>query len=299
MTEFSRRSFETTTHAAISVVNAIPAGRGVAIGIDIPCTVKASIGPRKNGEQVKIFSKTIDPHNLVRTTVEYSLSHLHGRIPKSEQIKIQIRSEIPTAVGLKSSSAVSAATARAVFGLFSMELDSLSILKTSCRASKDSGASLTGAYDDASASLLGGLVFTDNKRFELIEHSKAPTELGSKVVILIPTKKVFTSSINAKDYARYRGESLEAFGYALEGEFATSMLLNSIIQCAALHYSIAPVSSALEQGASAAGITGKGPAVAGMCKSSKTLQRVKNAWLYENKDCHVVTTSIVQPEKLK
>ena len=178
-------------------------------------------------------------------------------------------------------------------------MDFKSILKTSCNASKDSGASLTGDYDDAAASLLGGLVFTDNSKFKLIKHSKVPKELGSKVAILIPDdRKMLTSSINASVYTKYRVESLNSFDYSLEGEFASAMMLNSIIQCAALKYSIGPVSDALTEGASASGITGKGPAVAAICRDTKTLRRVKSAWLAENKNCSVVETVVVQPEKI-
>jgi shikimate kinase len=298
MLEPSRRSFAATTHSAVSIVNAIPAGKGSAITIDIPCTVKASILPREAGENIVVQSQTEDPHGLVKKTVRYSLSHLGAKIPRSKLLRLQIKSQIPTAVGLKSSSAVSVASAKAVFGLFSREADYWSILRTSCKASKDSRASLTGAYDDASASLLGGLVFTDNSRFRLIKHSRAPSELGSRVAILVPVNaKMLTSSVKASSYARYRKDSLAAFDYALHGDYVSAMMLNSIIQCAALQYSIEPVTLALAQGASAVGITGKGPAVAALCQDSKTLRRVKTAWM-EKRNCRVIETTIVQPTKI-
>ncbi|HVB12751.1 MAG TPA: shikimate kinase [Nitrososphaerales archaeon] len=300
MVEPSLSLFEATTHSAISVVNAIPAGKGVTIAIDIPCTVRASFVKRKNNERrIKVLSKTSDPHALVEKSVEYAFSHLRADFPKLIQLRIQINSKIPTAVGLKSSSAVSVATTKAVFGLFSKDSDWRSILKSSCTASKDSMASVTGAYDDASASLLGGLAFTDNYKFKLVKHSKVPKKLGSKIAILVPKKrKMLTSNVNAISFEKYHVESLHAFDLAMLGDFASAMLLNSIIQCATLRYSMRPVSSALEEGASAAGITGKGPAVGALCQNSKIVEKVKRKWLEENENCNVLTTTVLQPAKI-
>ena len=300
MAEPSLRSFEATTHSAISVVNAIPAGKGVTIAIEVPCTVRASFVIRKKNERrIKVLSKTSDPHTLVEKSVEYALSHLRANIPGSAQLRIQINSKIPTAVGLKSSSAVSVATTKAVFGLLSKDSDWRSILKSSCTASKDSRASVTGAYDDASASLLGGMAFTDNSKFKLIKHSKVPKKLGSKIAILVPKeRKMLTSRVNASSFEKYRVESLHAFDLAMNGDFASAMLLNSIIQCATLRYSMGPVSSALVEGANAAGITGKGPAIAAVCQNSKIVQKVKRKWLEENDDCNVLTTTVLQPTRI-
>lgn len=287
------------THSAISVVSAIPAGRGVAIGIGIPCFVKATVQNQdKTGSRIRSISDTADPHNLVRTSVEYALSRLHVKVPRSSQITIEIKSKIPAAVGLKSSSAVSVATTKAIFELFSRgkKLEVSSILKSSCLASKHSGASLTGAFDDASASLLGGLVFTDNLKLRIIRHARVPKQLGTTVALLLPLyEKKLTSSIDRSIYFKYRGESLRAFDLALKGEIAQAMLLNSIVQSAVLGYSMKPVTSALAEGASAAGITGKGPAVAALCSNSKVARRVSRKWKDESSDCRVVITSIVQP----
>ncbi|MGI0090906.1 MAG: shikimate kinase [Nitrososphaerales archaeon] len=294
-------SFEVTTHSAISVVNAIPAGKGATIGIDIPCTVRVILTQQnKSGlNKIKIASKTRDPHDLVRTAVEYALAEGCFRIPRSMELRIQIKSKIPDAVGLKSSSAVSVAAAKAVFGLFAKKIDFRAILKISCNASKDSKASLTGAYDDAAASLLGGVVFADNSRFEIIKHTSVPENLGTKVAILLPVHKSrLTSSIDRSVYSRYRKENLLAFQYALEGKIGQAMVLNSIIQSAALGYSTEPVSSALLEGARAAGITGKGPAIAALCSDSETLENVSRQWKRKNPDSRVIKTLVVQPKRL-
>jgi shikimate kinase len=248
------------------------------------------------GPRFIVKADASDPHLLVARSIEYALKVLKLKIPPSLQLSVKIKSDIPTAVGLKSSSAVSVATTKAVFGLFSKEADSLTILRTSCRASRDSKASITGAYDDAAASLLGGVAFTDNSRFKLIKHARLSRSLGSMVALLVPKRrKVLTSSLGPSSYSSYRRESLLAFRLAMAGDFQSAMILNSSIQCEALNYSMGPVATALAAGASAAGITGKGPAVAAICRSAKTLRRVKQEWKEEYSDCRVITTRVVQP----
>lgn len=294
----TRESFEAITHSAISVVNAIPAGRGVTIAIDLPCKVNATLRKKTDDHSLIVKTEVSDPHRLVERSIRYALRRLNFKIPSSLQLEVKIRSHIPTGVGLKSSSAVSVAATKAIFGLFSKDGDSRTILKSSCLASKDSRASLTGAYDDAAASLLGGVAFTDNSKFKLIRHSKMPEEFGATVAILVPKKdRVLTSSLSSSSYAGYRNEGLEAFRFAEENDFTNAMLLNSIIQCAALNYSMEPIWAALTEGASASGITGKGPAVAAICKSAKILRRVKREWRKQNKDKGILTAKVIQPER--
>ena len=291
----ARELSEARANSAVSIVNAIPAGKGAAIAIDLTCIVKAQL-VKGNSREPEIIGGVPDPHRLVTRSVEYALRSLRTKLPDLTHLEIHIDSNIPTAVGLKSSSAVSVATVKAIFGLYSKASDSTSILRSSCRASKDSHASLTGAYDDASASLLGGLVFTDNTKFKLIKHSKAPRKLGSKVVILVPKKKVLTSSNRSDSYARYRVVSLEAFRCALKGDLVSAMLINSMIQSAALGYSMEPVSLALSEGANAAGITGKGPAVAAFCEDLSAVERIKKKWS-EIANANVLKASVVQLRK--
>ena len=90
--------------------------------------------------------------------------------------------------------------------------------------------------------------------------------------------------------------SLEAFKFALDGVLAQAMLLNSIIHSLVHRYSMRPVVSALSEGATASGISGKGPAVAAIFRSSKIANRVARRWLEENQDCKVITSSIAQPQ---
>jgi len=289
------------THSAISVVSAFASGKGAAIGIGIPCTVSAELRYRNNrngSSNIKIVGEIPDPHDLIRKSLGHAMNYLQVAIPSSRQLVLEIDSKIPVAVGLKSSSAVSVAIVKATFDLFSdgQSVDrSLEILRVSSKASKLSGASLTGAFDDAAASLLGGLVFCDNLKFKLLEQKPVSDEYGSIVKILVPLrKKKLTSSMNLSMYRNYKGMSLEAFKSALDGILVQAMILNSIIHSIVHHYSMRPVVSSIAEGATACGISGKGPAIAAICRSSRIANRVAHRWLEENHDCNVITSSINQ-----
>ena len=283
-----------TTHSAISVVNALPTGKGATIGIGIQCRVSA-LFKQSSKSGVEIKSGVKDPHGLVRTCVDYALDEMHARIPDNQVLQIEIDSDIPAAVGLKSSSAVSVAVVKAVFELFHASKDWKSILDVSCRASKDSGASITGAYDDASASLLGGVVCTDNTKFRIEKHYSQPKGLGTRVEILVPRQRKYTSSVDTAAYSRMKTDSLKAFHYAIKGEIAQAMFLNSLVQSVALEYSLDPVIVALMSGASASGITGKGPAVSAICTDAKTASNVRKTWSERFPDCEIVSSSVIQP----
>jgi shikimate kinase len=279
------------THSAISVVNAIGTGFGAAIGISIPCQVEASLIPA-NGEKepVVIRTSTLDKHRLIPKCVEYVEQFLSVRVPKDYQLQINVDSKIPVAVGLKSSSSISTAVVAAVAMLFGKkELDSKAVLRLSCDASKDSGASITGAYDDATSCFLGGLVLTDNSNYRILKHSKIPENLGRIVLVRAPTKsKVYTSSVNKYAYAKYKNNSRVSFELTMKGDIKAAMILNSLVQCSVLGYSFDPILVALEEGATCAGISGKGPALSAMCTTNKIANRIETRWR-EMKDGHEFT----------
>jgi shikimate kinase len=289
-----------TSHSAITVVSAFSSGKGVTVGIDIPCTVRVGMQKRNTGDPtITIFSKVEDRNQLIQTAVKRSLDFLRVKIPSDKSLRITVDSQIPAAVGLKSSSAVSVAVTKAIFDLFlqdSLKNNTQEILKLSCESSIRAGASLTGAFDDAAAGLLGGLVFSNNTRFKMLRHESLPENIGRVVKILVPkSQKKLTSSLNLDTYHSFRKQSLEAVKFASSGIFIQAMLLNSVIHAVIHQYSMHPVVSSIAEGASASGITGKGPAIAAICPNQKISKHVERRWIEENVDCAVFTASISKP----
>lgn len=292
-----------TSNSAITVVSAFATGKGVTVGIDIPCRVIAEMVKRSpKTEEIEVVSPLPDPHQLVLTAAKMSTNTLGVKIPKDEALRLTIDSSIPPEVGLKSSSAVSVAVVKSVFDLFSPQKQivdgSEKILKLSCKASIRAGASLTGAFDDAAAGLLGGLVFSDNSKFKLLEHRSIHGEIGSSVEILLPSnEKKPTSSLDLAMYHKYRGQIREAIQNAQQGLLVQAMFLNSIVHSLIHHYSMQPVVSALVEGASSAGVTGKGPAIASISPTSKISQRVTRRWLEENPTSTILSARVTKPKR--
>ena len=77
-------------------------------------------------------------------------------------MEIEIVSDIPVAMGLKSSSAVSSAGLLAVARASGATRPPLEIAKLSAQVSRETGVSATGAFDDALAGLASGVVVTNN-----------------------------------------------------------------------------------------------------------------------------------------
>ncbi len=294
------RKVTAESRSAITVVSAFASGKGVTVGIDLPCKVSATLRMRGKGDpSIKISSGVPDPHNLVITCVEKSLVYFGVSVPPQQTLILNVDSSIPTAVGLKSSSAASVAVTRVLFSWFG-QVDSnpatiQKILRLSCEASIRSGASLTGAFDDAAAGLLGGLVFSDNLKFKLLRHEALDDSLGSIVKILLPARKKLTSSLDLATYQSFRARSSEAIEFAKKGVLIQAMFLNSIIHSVIHHYSLEPIVSSIAEGASASGITGKGPAVAAICPNNKTARRIERRWIEDLSNSKVITAAVTAP----
>ena len=72
-------------------------------------------------------------------------------------------SDIPLARGLKSSSAAANAAVLATLDALGEDLDPLEATRIGVAAARDAGVTITGAFDDASASMLGEVVVTDKR----------------------------------------------------------------------------------------------------------------------------------------
>jgi shikimate kinase len=157
-----------------------------------------------------------------------------------------------------------------VFKYKNEELDPLKILRLNAEISLQSRISYTGAFDDASASLLGGIVITDNKEMRILRRK----EINQEVLILIPDhpkKKVNVSRV------RKNPELIEkAFEFALSENYMNAMYYNTIYYCEKIGYSPKPVMDARELGLSA-GLSGNGPTYVAF-GSKKEIEELETIW---------------------
>ncbi len=255
-------------YGAVSILNAIATGIGAALGIELGVEVRV-----KKADEMKIMSVVRGvKSNLDNRLVSHILSIFRRRYSLSDNLQILIKSEIPPEKGLKSSSAVANALIRALFDLQGMECGPKEILKLNVEASKESGVSITGALDDAAASLLGGLVITDNKKNQIIRKWNIEKK---NVLIAYPNFSLKTSSLANRNFSVLKPYISLLTRHLLDGDWKRTAFLNGIIYSTFLGYDATPLYIALEKGAETAGLSGTGPA---LFTISNDLDIIKKEW---------------------
>ncbi len=253
-------------YGAGTIINAIATWKGAAFGIDLRTEAEVILTEDK---KIKGYIEEGGDTRLIERCVELVLS----RFGSNCGAKVSTKSEIPMASGLKSSSAAANATVLATLDALGEKLEPIEAIKIGVQAALDSKVTITGAFDDACASMLGGFVITDNKKNELISR----IERDSEVLILAPEKKVLSSTTNVAR-SRLVGRWIElAYNEAITGNYEKAMTLNGFLYCAALGFSTEPMFAALEIGIEGVSLSGTGPAYTAL-GSSELLNKLEPVW---------------------
>ncbi|MEM2849464.1 MAG: shikimate kinase [Candidatus Bathyarchaeia archaeon] len=146
---------------------------------------------------------------------------------------------------------------------------------------------VTGAWDDASASYLGGVTVTDNRAMKILKRFEIDVDV--KALIHVPKFKRYTTKVDLSRLKLMTEELDLAFREAAEGKWRTAMVLNGLICCSTLGYSLDPILNALEAGALASGLSGKGPAIVALA-SQDSINSIKKTW--RTLDGELIETSI-------
>ncbi len=244
--------------AAITVVNALSTGIGCAVGIDLRARAEVVVTPETAGPVLEIgppTSRTPLVEASLSAAVEEYLPDRHVRA------RLEIRSEIPVAIGLKSSSAVSTATLLAVARAAEVPAPVAEVARRSAEIARRVGASATGAFDDALAGLTHEMVVTNNYTDELIRD--VAVEPGLEVALWIPPGAHRPSPSVRHRFSADDPLGAQAAEAALRGEWWTAMGLNSELVERAMGYAYAPYREAVaREGARGSGASGLGPAFA-------------------------------------
>ena len=261
------------SYGAISILNAFPTGKGGALGVDLWTRAKVSLREGPGPISGFVSSDPEESNRLAITVVQKTLEH-YG-YERKLQGEVVTSSNIPIAVGLKSSSAAANAVALATASAIDEKTDDDGLVGIGVEASIESGVSLTGAYDDSFASYHGGGVLTDNDRRKAEKILKIPRDL--RVLILVPPRKTRTGQLDRTRFAPIRRISELAYGEASNGHIWDALTLNGLAAASILGEDPRPALSAIEAGALGAGLSGKGPAVAAII-DEKTLNPVRQAF---------------------
>lgn len=260
-------------YGAATIVNAIATGKGAAFGLDLKTEAKVELTNEAGIIRGKIIPNTGESTRLIREAVKIVLDYFG--VSKKFGAKVETISNIPIAKGLKSSSVAANAIILATIASLGKKLSDKVILNLGVEAAFKAKTTVTGAFDDACASYFGGIVITDNIKRKIIKKEKFSEKY--KVLIYVPKEKAYTININTKKVGLIAPYVNIAFEQALNGKYWEALTLNGLLYSSILGYKTGIVFDALDAGAIASGLSGKGPAVIAVVKHHK-FDDVLDAW---------------------
>ncbi len=252
-------------HGAATIVNAIALGKGAAFGVDLWTKAEVKLTEEPKIITGEIISDPAESTLLIEKTISRVLQHFS--MEEQFGAKVVTRSNIPAARGLKSSSAAANAVALATVAALGESLDDVEVVKLGVAAAFDAKVTVTGAFDDACASYFGGAVITDNLERKIVKRTALPEDLT--VLFHVPSRKAYTADSDVNRLRAVKPLVEVAYKEARAGNFWAALTLNGLIYSSALGYDPSPSLDALNAGAVAAGLCGKGPAVTAVVPTGK------------------------------
>ncbi len=263
-------------NGAGTIVNAIAIWKGAAFCIDLATTADVELDECSDagaGDAGRITGRIENADTADTALITRCVSLVLDRFGYRCDGVVTTRSEIPIARGLKSSSAAANATVLATLDAIGETLPLMEVISMGVRAALDVGVTITGAFDDACASALGGIVITDNRNMELVER----LDYESDVLIYLPEEKAFTADTDVTRSKAIAPLVEVAYRLALDHDFENAMTLNGLLYCAALGFDTEIAMSALKLGVSGVSLSGTGSAYTALVGRDQ-IQELKGCW---------------------
>jgi shikimate kinase len=272
-----------TAPAASTVLAAFATGTGSAFAIDAETTATVELtdsGPI-TGE---VESVPDADTRLIERCVELVVEQYGD----SEGARVRTTSEIPMAAGLKSSSAAANATVLATFDALDVDVNATcsreDAARLGVRAARDVGVTITGAFDDASASMLGGLTVTDNTQDEVLQRD----EVEWDVLVWTPNEQAFSADVDVSRCEQIAPMAELVADLAMDGEYGRAMTVNGLAFCAALEFPTDPLVAAMPH-VDGVSLSGSGPSVTAVGDRA-ALEQVRTIWNTYDGDTWLTTT---------
>jgi shikimate kinase len=267
--------------AAGTILNALATGRGSAFAIDMDttATVELTEDPGVEGSVAGVA----DPDTRL---VEGCVARVTERFGDGQGGRVHTESEVPMAAGLKSSSAAANATVLATLdalgaaGAVSRE----QAARIGVSVAREVGVTVTGAFDDASASMLGGTTVTDNESDELLDRATPDWD----VLVWTPPERAYSADADVAACERVAPVAELVADLALDGAFTRAMTVNGLAYCAALGFSPEPIVEALPHAAGAS-LSGTGPSFTALGDAAE-LDPVRERWCDREGEVHLTQT---------
>lgn len=269
-----------------TIINAIATGFGSAfgIGLDIQCEAKATSSAISCSNDVGADTR------LMELCVQKVFGH-YGIEDNEFGIALKTRSTLPMASGLSSSSASSNAIVKAVSEIVSEEfnlkpLDDLEVVNMAIDASLEAGVTITGSFDDATASYFGGVVVTDNRNREFIIREKMEE---SPILIYMPNYHSKSGDSDANRMKLLAPLVKDAFDLACNRDYYKALTMNGLLYSATLGFDPTIAIDALSAGAIASGLSGTGSSFVAVVDEG-SVDDVRETW--EKYEGSVIETQV-------
>ena len=279
-----------TALGAGTVLNALATGTGSAFSLDIETSAHVELDGTGRVEGEIAEAPDADT-GLIERCVELVVD----RYGDGQGGFVRTESEVPLAAGLKSSSAAANATVLATLSALDVDVrdaqqsagsdtfqadagsDSAEITREDAcrlgvRAARDAGVTVTGAFDDASASMLGGVTVTDNDTDTLRSHER----FDHDALIWTPPERAFSADADIDRCRQIAPMADLVAELALDGRYGEAMTVNGLAYAAALGFPTDPAVEAMPHVAGVS-LSGTGPSVVAIGEQSD-LERVRDRW---------------------
>ena len=255
--------------AAGTVLNALATETGAAFAIDE--YTRATVELDGGGEVTADVAE--DPDADTRL-IEACVAAMTERFGDGEGGHVRTESEVPMAAGLKSSSAAANATVLATLSALEAadELDRADACRLGVDVAREVGVTVTGAFDDASASMLGGVTVTDNATDELL----ARKERDWDVLVWTPPERAYSADADVERCRQVAPMADLVADLALDGAFGRAMTVNGLAFCGALGFDADPMVEAMPH-SHGVSLSGTGPCFVAVGERS-SLEAVRERW---------------------
>ncbi len=269
-----------------TVLNALATGTGAAFAIDLETTATVSLSPGGDGVEGRIAGVPDGDTALIERCVELVVDGYGD----GEGGTVETDSEVPLAAGLKSSSAAANATVLAALDALGVpvgpdgRLDRLDACRIGVRAARETGVTVTGAFDDASASMLGGVTVTDNEADELL----ARAERDWTVLVWTPPERAYSADADVAACQQVAPVAEHVADLALDGRFGLATTLNGLAFTAALGFPTDPLVEAMGR-ATGVSLSGTGPSYVAV-GDRDAIESLRTDWSQRDGTTWVTTT---------
>jgi len=268
-----------------TVLNALATGVGSAFAIDIETRATVSL----SSDAESIDGEIAEDPTADTRLIEACVRTVVDRFGDGEGGTVRTDSDVPMAAGLKSSSAAANATILATCDALSVSVGSTGELThtEACllgvNAARDVGVTITGAFDDASASMLGGVTVTDNTEDEL----RARETVDWDVLVWTPPERAYSADADVDRCQNIAPTARLVEELALDGRYKDAMNVNGLAFSAALGFPTEPTVDAMAH-VDGVSLSGTGPSIVAVGDESE-LAHLKSQW--DEQDGTVIETT--------